>query len=290
MKLISCLLFCFVLVRCTSADTSQKRPIEPPKQQLTPSLRLFTDTLKSLDTKSASALDSAIRLYDQFAPADSAGADSAASSLMAFVQAVTESQNNSLANDTTDYMPLLDAAAKNLTEKQKALSSDLHKAKLRLVGDGEGGVYLTPAYETILPTVKAKTSLPVDDCLDLIAKEDTMPTFLDAGLAIEMTELVDKLVKSESLQTQRLPQRFTNEATRLNRFYTLALIRGSDNSPALEDDGITLTESFRQGYDYLITKYPQSKAAAKLNVWTAVIKSGDKRKINDYLKLLNGEK
>lgn len=290
MKLIFFFFSCLALAYCTSGDTSQKPQANPTERQLKPSLGLFIDTLKSLNPEAPAVLDSAVRLYDLLAPADSTGADSAASTLMAFVQAVTEIQNNQLAKDTTNYLPLLDVATTDLTDKQKALSSDLHKAKLKLVGDGEGGVYVTPAYETILPTVKAKTSSALDDCLDLTAKEDTMPSFLDAGLAVEVTELVDLLVKSENLVAQSLPRRFANEAARLNRFYTRALIRGSDNSPALEDDGITLTESFRQGYDYLLTKYPQSKASARLNVWTAVVKSGDKRKIEDYLKLLDDEK
>jgi hypothetical protein len=159
---------------------------------------------------------------------------------------------------------------------------------LKPVGDGEGGVYLVPAYETVLPVIKNKTSAPVDNYLDLVAKEDTTPAFLDAGLAIEITELADRLILTETLLTQKLPGRFAAEADRLNRFYTAGLIRGSDNSPSMEDNnGLMLTEQFRQGYDYLLTKYPQSKAAAKINVWTAVVKSADKKKIDDYLKLLN---
>ena len=282
--LLPVVLFCF---SCATKDRSKKPQQEPTAYEIRPSLSLFTDTLKHLDNSKRSILDSALRLYDILAPADSSEADSAAAALMNFVGQVVTKQNESLQNDTTGYFALLNPANGQLTDKQKALASELHEAKLKLVGDGEGGINIVPAYGTILPVVKAKSSAAVDNYLDLVAKEDTTPTFLDAGLAIEITELADRLITTENLLNQKLPKSFAVEAARLNKFYTNSLIRGADNSPALEDDGITLTEQFRQGYDYLLTKYPQSKAAAKINVWTAVIKSADKKKIDDYLKLLN---
>lgn len=287
MKPTSFLLFCLTLFACHFGDTTKNTGKETPVKQVTPSLSIFADTVKKLSPIIIGALDSAVHLYDVLAPADSIGADSAAALLITFAQQVVAKQNDRLQNDGIDYSPLLNPSNNNLTEQQKAISSALHEAKLKLVGDGEGGVTIVPAYETILPTIKAKTSAPVDSYLDLIAKEDTTPVFLDAGLAIEITALVDRLIVSENLLLQKLPKRFAVETARLNLFYTNALIRGSDNSPSLEDDGITLTEAFRQGYEYLLTKYPQRTATAKINVWTAVIKSADKRKINDYLKLQN---
>lgn len=287
MRFVFLLFTGFVLLGCDVGTTEKKPQKETVTSQVTPSLKLFADTLKRLNSNTPTVLDSAVRLYDVTAPVDSSGADSAAVLLLNFVQKIVAKRNDSLQNDGADYLPLLEPSDSSLTEKQKAISSELHKAKLKPVGDGEGGIYLVPAYETVLPVVKAKTSTPVDNYLDLIAKEDTMPSFLDAGLAIEITELVDRLILSENLLAQKLPESFATDASRLNRFYTNNLIRGADNSPALEDNELTLTEQFRQGYDYLLTKYPESKAAAKINVWTAVIKSGDKKKVDDYLKLLN---
>jgi hypothetical protein len=287
MKPYILLIFFFVLLGCASEDTSQKPQTQQSLQQLTPSLALFTDTLKKLNIITTAVLDSAVRLYDMLAPHDSTGADSAAASLMGFVQDVVAKQNAKFLYDTAGYSGMLAPAGTDLSDKQKAVSSELHKNKLKLVSDGEGGVDIVPSYETILPTLKARTSAPVDNCLDLVAKEDTTPTFLDAGLAIEITELVDRLAMSEQLLTQKLPQRFHTEAARLNNFYTHALIRGADNTPAIDYNTTTLNEEYEKGYHYLLAKYPSSKAAAKINVWLAVVKSGDRKKIDDYLKLLN---
>jgi hypothetical protein len=281
-----CCCFLLNIAACNEAPEpkTEKKPVgNVPK----PSLAAFTDTLKKLGAAMPDSIDQSLRLYSLLAPDDSTGADSAAAALMSYVHRVTENANNKFLNDTTDFSPLLKPASTQLPDRLKALNSRLHQHHLKPVSDGEGGVYLTPAYETILPTIEAKTSLPVDNYLNLAAKEDTSATFKDAGLAIEMPELVDRLIMSEQLLTQKLPAGFLAEAGRLNRFYTNTLIRGADNSPALDNNQTAITDEFKKGYDYLLAKYPSSKAAAKINVWMAVVSSGDKRKIDDYLKLLD---
>src|ERR671926_129750 len=127
MKTFLFVFFCPALFSCASGDTGKKPQKDQPAQQHTPSLALFTDTLKQLDKNAPAIIDSAVRLYDVLAPNDSTGADSAAASLMGFVQEVIAKQNDRLQHDTTDYSPLLDPANTNLADKQKALNSDLHK-------------------------------------------------------------------------------------------------------------------------------------------------------------------
>jgi ABC-type branched-subunit amino acid transport system substrate-binding protein len=289
MKPILFLFFCVILfnaIACKEANQPKAETVQTvntPK----PSLAAFTDTLEKLKLAAPDSISRALRLYSVLAPYDSTGADSAAAALMQYVRQAVEKADKALMNDTVDLSPLLDPTGINLPEKLKALDTRLHATHLKPVSDGEGGVYLTPDYGTILPTIQAKTSQPVDDYLNLAAKEDTSATFKDAGLSIEMPELVDRLIASEQLLTQKLPTSFSADVKRLNTFYTNALIRGADNSPALDQNTTTLTDEFQKGYDYLLAKYPSSKAAAKINVWIAVVKSGDKRKIDDYLKLLD---
>lgn len=283
MKLFLSLGLCFLLAACKQGQPVYQPQKETSKTQPTASLPVFIDTLSKLDPATPNAIDSALHLYSMLVPDDSTKADSAASALMASIEKVVEKENKRLANDSIDLA--LINSPDSLSEKLKEVATSLHEKHLKPVSNGEGGVYLVPAYETILATVKEKTSTPVDQFLDLTAKEDTSSTFKDAGLAIEMTELVDRLVASENLLSQKLPRRFADDAKNLNQFYSHALIQGADNSPAI-NTGNMLTDEYQKGYDYLLAKYPASKAAAKINVWMAVVKSGDKRKINDYLKLL----
>ncbi len=272
------------LVHCTVGTEKQSTGAATPVPQKKPSLAALADTLKKLDKNKSAVITEAVRLYDVLAPHDSTGADSAAAAVMQFVTAVVKKENDSLYHSNEDFSPLLELESPQLNNRQKAVKSNLHANRLKLVSDGEGGVYVVPAYETILPTIKAKTSAATDTYLDLMAKEDTSPVFMDAGLAIELTELADRLVVSEQLTGRSLPTSFAAEALRLNRYYSDALIFGSDNSPSIAYQTNVLSEEFKKGYDYLVAKYPSTKAAADLNVWMAVAASGDRKKIEAYQK------
>lgn len=272
-----------VLLACNTGTQPVSKPKQPAPEKII-TITDFTDTLRKQDTLAPAAIDNALQLYSAMVPEDSTFADTAASTLLQFINTVVARKNDSLAKSGTDSTGLPDPAIDSLTDRQKAALSALHANRLKAVGDGEGGVYLVPLYETVLPGIKAKTSAAVDAYLDLTAKEDTMPAFLDAGLAIEIEELADRLITSEQLLGQTLPSYFKSEATTLNRFYTRAFVMGADNSPALEHNTTTLSESFRKGYDYLLAKYPSSKAAETVKAWTAVVATGDVKRIDDFRK------
>lgn len=273
-----------ILAACEAGIEKTKPAAANTVPQPEPSLALFTDTLQTLDVESPAAIERAITLFDRLAPHDSTGADSAAAALMRFVQEAATKKNDSLQRTPADYFWLSASNSAALTDSQKATQSNLHARRLKPVADGEGGVYFVPLYETILPTLKERTSASVDDYLNLKAKEDTMPVFLDAGLAVDITELVDRLVTAEKLTAYSLPKTFAAEAGRLHRFYTSALLFGSDNSPSTGYNTTMLNDNFRKGYDYLLAKYPSSNAAATVDVWMAVVASGDPKKIEAFRK------
>lgn len=276
------LLLCVLGTACEVGTEKKKAVAATPVPQPEPSLPAFTDSLQKLDIQVAAAIEHAVSLYDGLAPHDSTGADSAASALMGFINRVVKKENDSLVESGADFSALLNPGGAVFTDRQKAVMTSLHVNRLKLVSDGEGGVSVVPSYETILPTVKARTSAAVDSYLDLAAKEDTTPVFRDAGLAVELPELADRLVLSEELTKASLPKMFAAEAVRLNRYYTHALVNGADNSPSVDYNTTALNEEFRKAYDYLLAKYPSSKAAANINVWLAVVASGDKKKMDAY--------
>jgi hypothetical protein len=273
----------FIVAACntgTEPATLPKKPVPDKKFTITH----FTDTLTKQDTAAPGAIENALQLFNAMVPEDSTFADSAASALFQFIHKVVARKNDSLFRNFSDSNTLAYPTSEPFTEKQKTLLSALHASRLQVVGDGEGGIYLVPRYETILPGIKAKTAAAVDSFLDLIAKEDTTPTFLDAGLAIEIETLADRLITSEQLLAQTLPDYFKAEITALNRFYTHALIMGSDNSPSLDHGTTILSEDFKKGYDYLLAKYPSANATQTVKAWMAVIASGDEKQLEAFRK------
>ena len=288
MKCVFLVVSCLALVSYTSCNPAKqsKEEQDDPARKEKLSLTAYTDSLKKLDRNTPETVEHALRLFGRLAPADSTGADSAAAALMGLVSDMVTRENDRLWQDTADYSAFVDADAPGFTEKHKTFLNGLRQKKLKPVSDGEGGIYLVPDYKSMLPGIQVKTSTPVDNYLDLVAKEDTTPVFLDAGLAIELTGLVDRLVLSEQLLSQHLPQRFQTEAARLNAFYTNALISGADNSPSIEYESTVLNPEFKKGYDYLLANYPTTKAAARIKEWLAVVASGDQKKLDGYRKTM----
>ena len=274
-------LFSLILNACetgTQPATPPKLPA-PEKEYTTAD---FVDTLKKQDTMAPGVIEKSLQLFSTMLPTDSIAADSAASALMQFIDAVVSAKNDSLLKQTNAQNSLPDSANSNLTEQQKTALSALYANQLKTVRDGEGGLYLVPLYEVILPGIKNRTTAAVDTYLDLVAKEDTTPTFLDAGLAIEIEELADRLAVSEQLLGQQLPQGFKSKTTELNRFYTRAFVMGSDNSPSLEYNTLTLTENYKKGYAYFLAKYPSTKAATTVKTWMGVAEAGDQKKVDEF--------
>ncbi|HEY1022526.1 MAG TPA: hypothetical protein VGE06_09425 [Flavisolibacter sp.] len=277
------LVLLLVMAACETGTQPAPQPKEPAPEKVY-TIADFTDTLSMQDRLATGAIENALQLYNTMVPPDSTAADSAASALLQFINGVVAAKNDSLLIPGNTSRALPDTATSDLNEQQKKTISALHANQLKAISDGEGGVHLVPLYEVILPGIKDRTTAAVDTYLDLVAKEDSTPTFLDAGLAVEIEELADRLATSEQLLGQQLPEGFKSKTRQLNRFYTRAFLIGSDNSPSLEYNTTDLREKFKNGYAYFLAKYPSTKAADAVKTWTALAASGDRKKMDDFRK------
>ena len=137
-------------------------------------------------------------------------------------------------------------------------------------------------YEWINSIIKPKSSSAFDDYLSLLAAEQSEPTLQDAGLAVEMKELISRSLLSERIETQPLPQTIASNVKQNSKFYLDVLMLGSDNTPSLEDETkLTLTPEFKQGYDYVLANYPSSKTAEKIKEWLAILKAKNRKKVEE---------
>ncbi|HEY0040661.1 MAG TPA: hypothetical protein VGB71_08365 [Flavisolibacter sp.] len=280
--LLSAIIF---LLSCQSPDKTQPSPGSGSAAAQT--LESFADSLVRLDKYSLESIEKAADYYQRLVPADSSLADSAAVLFLRHVLTVADSTNQKLYQDTTDYFDLIYNQNQNVSPAQKQFQQRLMNNHLLLQGDGEGGVYAVPDYDWMNSLLIPKTSLAVDHYLTLLSKEEKNPALLDAGLAIEATELADRLVSSERLLEQKLPTNFMEDVKRKNKFYTGTLLFGSDNSPALEYNEITLTEQYAKSYDYLLATYPASKAAQIIKEWQTIVKSKNSKQVEAWRKRYN---
>ena len=283
------LLYCIVVAFLFGCGSADKTTPDRSRQNNTapPSLENFADSLVRLDKYSLESIGKVAGFYERLVPADSSLADSAAVLVLRHVNMVTDSANQQLFRDTTDYFDLVYNQNQNVPPTQKQFQQRLLNNHLLLQGDGEGGVYVVPDFDWMNRILLPKTSASADQYFLLLAAEEKNPTLLDAGLAIEATELADRLIITESLLNKKLPAYFTDDVQRKHKFYTGTFLFGSDNSPALEYNEISLTEQFSKGYDYLMRKYPSSNAAQLIGDWQTIVKTKNRTEVEAWLKRYN---
>lgn len=276
--------FAIVFFACSNSSTSPNTPSTRTEATAPQSLETFADSLVRLDKYAPESLAKAADYYQRLVPADSAMADSAAVMFLHHVRGIVDSTNEKIFRDTTDYFDLVYNESPTAPEKQRKFRQQLEQQHLRMQGDGEGGVYVVPDYNWINSILQPKTSLVVDRYLTLLGKDEKDPVMLDAGLAIEINELVDRLVASEKLQEEKLPASFADHINTLHRFYLATLLFGSDNSPALEYEKLQITEQYNAGYKYLLSTYPSSNASKIVTEWQTVLKTNDQAKVEQWRK------
>jgi hypothetical protein len=276
-------LFCLFsfLISCHSSDHEPTTTIDQLASQQT-SLEPFADSLVRLNKYAPESINAAANYYQGLVPADSTLADSAAVMFLRHVSTVVDSINQQLYRDTIDYSALVYNHGNNVPEEQKQFQQNLARHHVVLQGDGEGGVYAVPDYAWINRVLQPKTSVAADSYLSLLAKEEKDPTLLDAGLAINIQELVERLIASETLMRQKLPRSFLEDVSRKQKFYTGTLLFGSDNSPALAYNELSFTEEYQKGYDYLLTTYPNSTPAQLVKEWQAIVRAKDSKKVEEW--------
>ncbi|HEX8315665.1 MAG TPA: hypothetical protein VF609_11760 [Flavisolibacter sp.] len=277
--------FPFLLILCSfffSCGSTDKKPAATEDGVTEKTLEAFADSLVHLDKFSLESIDAAAAYYTRLVPRDSTLADSAAVMFLRHVSGVVDTINQKLFQDTTDYYELVYNESTNAPEGQKRFKQNLERNHINLQADGEGGVYAVADYNWISSVLTSKTSAAVDAYLSLLTREEKTPALMDAGLAIEPAELADRLISSELLLQQRLPKSFADDVAGRNKFYTGTLLFGSVNSPALEYDPIALVEEYKKGYDYLLQKYPSSKAAQLLKEWQTIVAAKDSKTIEEW--------
>jgi hypothetical protein len=285
MKRYLCVFLLFLL-GCTDSDNVQTT-VSKKQSSLPASLEPFADSLVRLDQYALESIAKAGDYYQRLVPADSTLADSAAVMFLRQVAGVADSVNQQFLADTADYFDLVYNDGKDAPPYQKKLKEKLARHHINMQGDGEGGVYAIPDYNWINQLLLPKTSGAVDQYLLLTGKEEKEPALLDAALAIDMKELVERLMASENLLHQKLPKNFEEDVIYKNKVYTGVLLFGSDNSPALEDNEISIVEQFKKGYDFLLATYPASKAAQVVKEWKQIAAQKDRKKVEEWKTMYN---
>ncbi|MEM6299275.1 MAG: hypothetical protein AAF740_11370, partial [Bacteroidota bacterium] len=76
----------------------------------------------------------------------------------------------------------------------------------------------------------------------------------------------------------------------LRFWYRIALLRGTDNTPAFDYESGQLTHEFEQAFDYLIGKYPQTELGKLLALYKKNLQENDWRMTPEIERFLQSQK
>lgn len=279
MKQIFVLLAAVVIVACNSAD---KKEGGATTTETTKATRNFTEELAKLDKTQMANLTKAVELYKEEVESEKDG-DQSLPMLMQYITSSLDTLNDGLAANSAEYASLVIDSVTKPSPKQMALVKDMMAHHTQLQSDGEGGIYLEYDYNWLMKTISDEVSAPVRTYLQVTAMEASQPFSKDAAIVIPPQALADRALITEQVATQQLPGTFAEDIKRVNTVYTNALLFGTDNTPSLTPGTTRWVPAFAQVYQYVLTKSPQSALANKIKQWQAVVASGNRKQVDEYI-------
>jgi hypothetical protein len=279
MKHFFVLLAAVTVLACNSDD---KKTSGAASAEQTKATRNFTEELAKLDKSQMANLTKAVELYKEEAKSEKDG-DQSLPVLMQYITSSLDTLNDALAANSAEYASLVVDSVSKPTSKQLALVKDMMAHHTQLQSDGEGGIYLEYDYNWLMKAISDEVSAPVRTYLQVTAMEASQPFSKDAAIVIPPQALADRALVTEQVAGQQLPGTFAEDIKKVNTVYTNALLFGTDNTPSLLPGTTRWVPAFSQVYQYVLTKSPQSALANKIKQWQAVVASGNRKQVDDYI-------
>jgi hypothetical protein len=243
----------------------------------------FTATLDTLNKADMNNISRAVSLFDNEIKQKEEG-DNALPHLLKYINQSVDTLNDILEPNGDQYASLVYDTVKMPSPQQASFIKTVMNNHLQLLRDGEGGVYLEYDYGWLSKNIGNKLSDPVKQYLEITATEATQPLTRDAAIMLPPQTFVERLVNIENLQKQALPADMSEDLKKVNKLYMNALLFGADNTPAVDYNTLQFTPAFQQAYNHLLSKYPQSAAAAKVKEWQQVVVTKNGKAIDDYIQ------
>lgn len=279
MKHLFVLLAAVTMLACNNDD---KKANSATSAEPTKATRNFTEELAKLDKAHMANLTKAVELYKEEVNSEKDG-DQALPVLMQYITFSLDTLNDALAANSAEYASLVVDSVTKPTPKQLSLVKDMMTHHTQLQSDGEGGIYLEYDYNWLMKTISDEVSAPVRTYLQVTAMEASQPFSKDAAIVIPPQALADRALVTEQVAAQPLPGNFSNDIKEVNAIYIKALLFGTDNTPSLIRGTTNWVPAFAQVYQYVLTKSPQSALANKIKQWQAVVASGNRKQVDEYI-------
>ncbi len=135
----------------------------------------------------------------------------------------------------------------------------------------EGTFYICKNEKTVFDKIKDIVSPVMKEYLDQKQKESEEGYAGDAGLYISPKQIAERIIFWENFIKKNADFVYIKEQKDSVTYMTLDLLSGMDNTPVFDYETNKLTDSFKEGYKFVIEKHPDTDLGKIIKEYYAIL-------------------
>ena len=144
--------------------------------------------------------------------------------------------------------------------------------------------YLERDYNYVFEKFSSFVSIEMQTYILLLNSYLVEGTVIDGALAISPTKLAERLVKLNYFIQTHPNFILIDDCKIYERYLFTLLIKGTDNTPLLNDDK-TIRQNYLNAYEFVFSTYPNTIVHIHLKPYYNLLKLKDEEKINNLLEI-----
>jgi hypothetical protein len=271
------------------ADTSTNLTNQTKGENSNPKLVEYKNYIQQLDSfDAASSTMAAKKFKELFTGQTVVLCDSAFVIFNGFYESLDRNLNEKHQKDTTNYDPLVYVYEKG---KEPVIPQKLTDYNRKLKDNGyevamdEGMTFILQDRDFISTNLYPFISNSLREYLTQLNKENKEGFATDGGLIISPTQLAKRIIWFENFMTANPNFIFSAKCLETKTGYLSILLTGMDNTPLYDDyETKKLSQYYADGYQYLLSKYPNSQTTKIVQPYFLALKKGQTARAEDLLK------
>ncbi|MFL5731156.1 MAG: hypothetical protein ACJ75J_16835 [Cytophagaceae bacterium] len=249
----------------------------------------YTAYIAGLDSMDVESSGKAARQYQELFKGQAPGlCDSAYLLFDGFYERMDRNLNTLLEKDTTSYDELVihyyDSTRAPVSKTLLDYNQKLKDNGFQIAMD-EGMTYVAQYRLFIVNSFGPLVSKAMKDYLTETDLETEEGFSSDGGMIISVSRLADRIVWWEKFINANPDFIELSKAKELKKTYLTYLFNGMDNTPLYEDaETMTLSGMYVEGYQYLLSKYPDTQAASLVNPFYTAVKQKQKSRVEALIE------
>jgi hypothetical protein len=293
MKHLICLFVFLILYSCSNREVKNisENTVDtfPLSKNIQPLLSEYTAYIAGLDSMDVESSGKAARKYQELFKGQAPGlCDSAFMLFNKFYESLSDNLNVMHEKDTNSYDDLVinyaDSLHPPVSKQHLDYNQKLKDNGFQMAMD-EGMTYIAQYRTFILSSLGAFVSPAMKEYLTQTDKENEEGFSSDAGMIISVGQLAERIVWWEKFISANPDFIDLPKAKETKKDYLAFLFHGMDNTPLYDDeDAMTLAGSYREGYDELLSRYPDSQVAVLVKPFYEAVKQKQRAKAGALLE------